>query len=154
MQSLATLITAHGVDVHDHLDRDELVPVHDGVQFQGDVAVLPVNADVPATGTGYPKPVPTAGIPVVRGENGGNTHLLLTAGPLDDDTTPAADAEPVTWDPSTGGPTNLDLGVLNVPAGTTAWLAHPEHGYLGIGAGNYTIRRQREQADVILLVAD
>ena len=89
MQSLATLITAHGVDVHDHLDRDELVPVHGGVQFQGDVAVLPVGPGVPATGSGYPQPVPCGGVPVVRGENGGNTHLLLAADPG------------VTWAPAT-----------------------------------------------------
>ena len=144
MQSLATLIAAHGVDVHDHLDRDELIPVHTATQFQGDVAVLPVGPDVPATGSGYPEPVPAAGVPVVRGENGGNTHLLLgdAAGPA------------VTWDPSTGGPVGLDLGVLDVPAAGTAWLAHPEHGYLGVAPGRYVIRRQREQADEIRLVAD
>jgi hypothetical protein len=143
-QTLADLITTHGVDVHDHLDRDELVPVHVGrLQFQGDVAVVPAGRAVPATGNGYPTTVPAAGIPVVRGENGGNTHLLLG------DTT-----RPVTWEPSTGGPTALDLGVLTVPAAATAWLAHPEHGYVGIGAGQYVIRRQREQADEIRLVAD
>ena len=144
MQTLAALIAVHRVDVHVRAAADELVPVHDGVQFQGDVAVLPVGPDVPATGSGYPEPVPGGGVPVVRGENGGNTHLLLVdaAGPA------------VTWDPSTGGPVGLDLGVLDVPAAGTAWLAHPEHGYLGIAAGRYVIRRQREQADEIRLVAD
>ena len=140
-QTLADLIGTHGVDVHDHLDRDELVPVHTALQFQGDVAVVPTSAAVPATGSGYPIPLPANGIPVVRGENGGNTHLLL------------GDAT-VTWDPSQGGPTVLDLGVLHVPAGATAWLAHPEHGYLGIGPGQYVLRRQREQADEIRLIAD
>lgn len=140
-QTLADLITFHGVDVHDHLDRDELVPVHTGrLQFQGDVAVIPADA-VRASGSGYPKPVPAEGVPVVRGENGGNTHLLLG------DRT-------VTWDQSTGGPTALDLGVLTVPETATAWLAHPEHGYLGVGPGRYVIRRQREQADEVRLVAD
>ncbi len=141
-QTLADLITTHGVDVHDHLDRDELVPVHAGrLQFQGDVAVIPTGTQVRPAGSGYPVPVPAAGIPVVRGENGGNTHLLLG------DST-------VTWDQSTGGPAALDLGVLTVPETATAWLAHPEHGYLGVGPGRYVIRRQREQADEVRLVAD
>ena len=136
-QTLADLITTHGVDVH----RDELVPVHAGrLQFQGDVAVIPADA-VRASGSDYPKPVPAEGVPVVRGENGGNTHLLL--------------GDPtVTWDPSADGPTALDLGVLTVPETATAWLAHPEHGYLGVGPGRYVIRRQREQADEVRLVAD
>lgn len=140
-QTLASLITTHGVDVHEHLDRDELVPIHTALQFQGDVAVIPCGPAVQAAGSGYSVPVPAAGVPVVRGENGGNTHLLL------------GDAT-VTWDPSTGGPTALDLGVLTVPQAATAWLAHPEHGYLGVGPGRYVVRRQREQADEIRLIAD
>lgn len=35
-----------------------------------------------------------------------------------------------------------------------AGVAHPEHGFSGIGAGTYEVRRQREQADEIRLVAD
>lgn len=134
--TLATLITTHGVDVHDHLDRDEIVPVHDGLQFQGDVAVIPTEDPSVVGGA-----VPADGIPVVRGENGGNTHLLLPA-------------PGVTWAPTDSGRSGLDLGVLTVAAGATAWLAHPEHGYLGIGPGRYTVRRQREQADEIRVVAD
>ena len=37
---------------------------------------------------------------------------------------------------------------------STAYLAHPEHGYTGIGPGTYRISRQREQADEIRLVQD
>lgn len=135
MSTLATLIDTHGVDVDAHLDRDALVPVHGGLQFQGDVAVIPAG---PAP---EGKPVPTAGVPVVRGENGGNTHLLLAAG------------SGVTWAPATGR-RNLDIGCLTVPTAATAYLAHPEHGYLGIGPGVYTLRRQREQAEEIRIVAD
>ena len=138
MQTLTTLIDAFGVDVHEHLDRDELVPTSAGLQFQGDVAVIPT-VTLPIGGTA----VPPAGVPVVRGENGGNTHLLLALG------------DNVTWLPARRlAATALDLGHLTVPAGTTAYLAHPEHGYLGIAPGAYTIRRQREQADVVRLVAD
>lgn len=134
MHTLDQLIRTHGVTVHDHLDRDEIVPVHAGLQFQGDVAVVPLARAVAGD------PVPADGVPVVRGENGGNTHLLLP--------TPGT-----TWAPNPhAGPTDLALGTLTVTG--TAWLAHPEHGYLGIAAGTYEIRRQREQRDEIALVAD
>jgi hypothetical protein len=119
-----------------------MVPVYTGLQFQGDVAVIPTDrADRIDDGRPQPVVVPAAGIPVVRGENGANTHLLLAAGPC-------------TWLPVDRSGNGLDLGVLGVPADATAWLAHPEHGYLGIGPGRYVIRRQREQADEIRLVAD
>ena len=135
--SLLSLIERHGVDVHDYLDRSEMVPVLSGLQFQGDVAVIPV-----AESRNDSKPIPAAGIPVVRGESGGNTHLLLADGAVmwAGDTTTTEDS--------------LDLGVVTVPEGASAWLAHPEHGYLGIAPGSYTVRRQREQADIIRLVQD
>lgn len=135
MRTLATLIAEHGVDVHDHLDRDDIVPVHDVLQFQGDVAVIPTlePAQVDAV------QVPAEGIPVVRGEAGGNTHLLLASGA-------------VSWSPVDR--VGLDLGVLTVSDGAVGYLAHPEHGYLGIGPGRYVLRRQREQADEIRMVAD
>jgi hypothetical protein len=47
MRTLATLIAEHGVDVHDHLDRDDIVPVHDALQLQGDVAVIPTASSQP-----------------------------------------------------------------------------------------------------------
>lgn len=137
MQTLSTLIDRHGVDVHDHLDRNELVPVSTGFQAQGDVIVVPTRPSIKPGDT-----VPADGVPVVRGENGGNTHLLLADGP-------------VVWCPVLhAGETDLELGELRVPDGATAWFAHPEHGYLGIAPGAYVVRRQREQADEIRRVAD
>lgn len=136
MQTLATLIDTHGVDVDAHLDRADIVPVHTGLQFQGDVAVVPVEHF--PRGTVATQPVSAGGVAVVRGENGGNTHLLLAAGQ-------------VTWADQSAG---LRLGVLHVTHGATAYLAHPEHGYLGVGPGTYEVRRQREQADEIRMVAD
>lgn len=135
MLTLATLIAEHGVDVHDHLDRDDIVPVHGALQFQGDVAVIPRHEPARVDAA----QVPAEGIPVVRGEAGGNTHLLLASGA-------------VTW--SLTGRVGLDLGVLGVSDGAVAYLAHPEHGYLGIGPGRYVLRRQREQANEIRMVAD
>jgi len=138
--TLETLVTRHGVDVLEHLDRQVSVPVVDGLQTQGDVIIIPwqMNGDVwiePTT------PVPAEGVAVVRGENGGNTHLLLAEGQ-------------VTFETRHAGPTGLNLGALTVCEGAVAYLAHPEHGYTGIAPGDYVIRRQREQADEIRLVQD
>lgn len=133
--TLATLIARHDINVHDHLDRDLTIPIHTGLQRQGDVLVLP---DEKANAT---TPVPKAGVPVVRGENGGNTHAIVAEGP-------------VLCDLREASTTDLTLALLTVPAGSIAWLAHPEHGYMGIGEGTYSIRRQREQADELRLVQD
>ena len=140
MRTLSTLIAEHGVDVHDHLDRDSIVPVYTGLQLQGDVAVIPTD-QADQIDQVQPVTVPPEGIPVVRGENGGNTHLLLASGR-------------VSFLPADRSGSGLDLGVLGVGADATAYLAHPEHGYLGIGTGRYVVRRQREQADEIRMVAD
>jgi hypothetical protein len=133
MQTLATLIDTHGVDVLEHLDREVTVPTVSGLQFQGDVAVVPVG---PVKGG---RAVPAKGIPVVRGEAGGNTHTLLADGPV------------LFTDDGTFG---LVLGWVTVPDGATAYLAHPEHAYTGMAPGTYELRRQREQADVIRVVQD
>ena len=141
MLTIEQAITRYGVDIDEHLDRQATIPVHDGLQCQGDVAVVPQAMTRrhhlhPAT-----TPVPSAGVPVVRGEAGGNTHLLLGQGD-------------VFWDGHTGGPTDLRLGTLTVATGAVAYLAHPEHAYAGIAPGTYEVRRQREQADEIRIVAD
>lgn len=132
MHTLGSLIDTHGVDVHDHLDRDELVPVIAGLQVQGDVIVVPVR---PSAKPGAS--VPAEGVAVVRGENGGHTHLLI--------------GEALTWAPAGPG---VDLGVLTVGDGGVGYLAHTEHGYLAMAPGVYLVRRQREQRDEIALVAD
>lgn len=138
MKTLATLINTHGVDVHTHLDRQVTVPVSAGLQRQGDVIVIPASMAGP-TGDSAATPVGRAGVPVVRGESGGNTHLLLAEGD-------------VRFDAINDG--SLAIGVLTVAEGATGFLAHPEHGYAGIAPGSYVIRRQREQRDVIEMVAD
>lgn len=134
--SLDEAIARHGVDVLTHLDREASIPMVSRIGRQGDVLVLSRKLDSQRGAA-----VPASGVPVVRGENGGNTHLLLAEGPV---FFAARDA-------SAG---NLLLGTLVVPAGSTAYLAHPEHGYLGIEPGSYVIRRQREQADELRMVAD
>jgi hypothetical protein len=134
----AEAIDRFGIPVEAEFTADDPIPVLTGLQFQGDVAIIPAalaDTEVPAA-TGN---VPMDGIPVVRGENGGNTHLLLHT-------------EGVTFDPVTEE--GLVIGRLTVAEDATAYLAHPEHGYAGIGTGTYQIRRQREQAEQERLVRD
>ena len=138
MHTLATLIDRHGITVEDHLDLDDLVPVHTGLQRQGDVIVVPVIGNAKPAST----PVPAAGVPVVRGEAGGNTHAIVADGPG------------VCCDTRQASTTSLTLATLTVPDGSVAYLAHPEHAYTGIGPGTYTLRRQREQADELRMVQD
>lgn len=115
------------------------VPTVAGLQHQGDVSVIPAHMV-----TDYTPPsvtVPRTGVAVVRGESGGNTHLLLADGAVQFAGRPASADD-------------LTLGCLYVPDGATAYLDHPEHGNSGIAPGNYVIRRKREQADVLRMVAD
>lgn len=141
------MTTTTASDVLTRLDAESDVPVHAGVpQAQGDLIVLPADGRVPAA----TEPVPTAGVALLRGR-GGHVHLLLGR---------------VAWRPGSAREGAQTLGTLTVPAGETAWLAHgdgtpasalsrdADHAMLGIGVGTYVIRRQREQADVVALVAD
>lgn len=134
-RTLADVLDLTEADVLDHLDRSVSVPVLAGLQPQGDIIVIPIKAAVWDA-----RPVPAAGVPVVRGENGGNTHLLIGDGPL-------------SWapNPRTGAQT---LGEVVVPAGSVGYLIHSEHGAMGIAPGMYVVRRQREMADEIRLVQD
>lgn len=130
----ADILGAHNVTIPAHLEAQAEIPVLDRLQVQGDVAIIPY-ADAITVGTS----VPPEGIPVVRGENGGNTHLLVAAGP-------------VMWVPVQRR--GLDLGIVDVPESSVAYLLHPEHGANALAPGAYLLRRQREQADVIRTVAD
>lgn len=122
-----------GHDIDEHLARDLVIPVHTGPQRQGDLLFVP--GGTPAT-----TPIPQAGYPVIRGENGGHTHALHT------------DTGQAFYTP-TGRPEGR-LGVLTVADDSTAVLAHSEHGFMAFGPGTYTVTRQREQADEIRSVAD
>lgn len=128
----AQLMGAHHVTIPAHLEAQAEIPVLTGAQRQGDVIVVPTRASAKPG-----DPIPAEGVAVVRGEAGGNTHLLVGDG---------------TWAPV---PTRgLDLGVVTVPDGGVAWLLHPEHGAQGFAPGAYLVRRQRQQADEIQLVRD
>lgn len=134
MHTYDSLMTAHRVDIPAHLEQQAEIPVLSGDQRQGDLIIL--SSDRPRE---IGQPVPAAGVPVIRGEAGGNTHLLVADGPAD-------------WLPSPRA--GQELGTVTVPEGSVAYLLHPEHGAQGIAPGSYTIHRQREQADEIRMVAD
>ena len=134
MATTTELTEATGVQVITHQD-DVDIPVLGGVQRQGDVLVVPAKVTASIE-------VPAAGTPVVRGENGGNTHAIY-----------AADG-PVLCDTFAASTTSLRVATLTVPEGSTAYLGHPEHGYMGIAPGSYEIRRQREMAEEMRMVAD
>lgn len=134
MNTQSTLTKRFNTAVLDHLDDAE-VPVLSGPQRQGDVMVVPTQArEVDGLGA-----VPREGIAVVRGENGGNTHLLVAEGDV------------------TFAPAKIrgqSLGTLVVGEKSVAYLTHPEHGFMGMAPGSYIIKRQREQAETLRLVAD
>lgn len=144
MRKLAELIDRHGVDVLEHLDRQMSVPVLAGLQAQGDVMVVPARMVKNEKLSPATTAVPATGFPVVRGEVGGNTHLLLAEGTVRFDLDDRISTDSV----------NLTLGTLTVEENSVAYLAHPEHAYTGVAPGTYQIRRQREQADEIRMVAD
>lgn len=122
-------------EVLDYLERDAEVPTITKCGMQGDVSILRVTKDRAV------KPVGKAGVAVVRGENGGNTHSLHGDGPIFWDAAPESDG-------------SLLLGRLTVPQESEAVLAHPEHGFLAIAPGTYEIGRQREYRGEWALVAD
>lgn len=140
--NLGNILDRAGIDTLGVLDAQVDVPVLTGcAQAQGDLIVLPRPNKQAAT-----TPIPAAGVMVVRAESsGGNTHSLHSF-----------DGPGCYWDGSDdGGRSGLLLGTLTVPDGATAYMVHTEeHGANAVGAGTYEIRRQREQADEIRMVAD
>jgi hypothetical protein len=127
---------AHGVEIPAHLVADAEVPILAGLQLQGDVAIVPQRP-----GRGVFELVPPEGVAVVRGEAGGNTHLLV--------------GETIGWRAASEPAGSLLLGVVRVPAGTAAYMLHPQHGAMGLAGGHdYRVGRQRELADEIRRVAD
>ena len=133
--TIDSMTTRTGVTVLDHIDPSADVPVVSVAAAQGDVSILRVTTR-PAT-----TPMP-ARVDVVRGEAGGNTHSLHPSGDC-------------FWDAATArSVADLTLGTLTVPEGSTAVLAHPEHGFLELAPGTYRIGRQREYAGEWACVAD
>lgn len=135
-----SILEAHGIDLSsiEHLDLE--VPIITGNQRQGDVFLLKVTSDK----TKNAQPITKAGVIVVRAEtNSANTHTLhtLTGNCL--------------WLPNDRADQELTQGWLTVTEDAEATLIHTEeHNVLGIGAGTYEIRRQREWQGEWARVAD
>lgn len=143
MPTLNDVISRHGFDVLDQLDRQATIPYLDGLQPQGDTIIIPlaeVSSRVTFSGPG--KPIPRTGVAVVEAAGGSHEHRLF------------ADQGTCYWQPDVTDSEGLAIGVLTVPSDALAVQAHPEHGYAGIAPGMFVIGRQREQADVQRLVAD
>jgi hypothetical protein len=134
--TLGELIEKHGFDVLDHLDRDLEIPVHAGLQAQGDLFIIPAGPD---RGSRQETAVPPEGISVIEAGNGGHEHRLFAG-------------QPGTAFFTLAGVNGQDIGLLECTE--PAYIAHPEHAYAGIAPGTYTLRRQREQADEERFVAD
>ena len=141
--TLTAALARHDITVADDMLADIEVPVLTGPQRQGDVGIFPRSPLGRAELAGF-VPIGRDGIAVVRGEAGGNTHLLDAVQGV------------VLWkaNPSAGA-TDLTLGILHVEDGAIAHLLHTdEHGANGIGPGTYRVTGKREQADEIRRVAD
>lgn len=133
MPTLSDVMAPHGVEIPPHLAAQADVPLCTGLQRQGDVIVVPMREGRVA---GL-ETIPAEGVAVVRGEAGGNTHLLVGTG---------------SWAPHASA--GAVQGTLVVPDGGGCYLIHPEHGATGMAPGTYLVSRQREQADVVRLIAD
>jgi hypothetical protein len=132
--TLADLTARTGLDVLDHLEREVTIPVVAGLQAQGDLIVIPIAMVADQVLLPYTRwrPVPAAGLELLRGAGGGNPHPLV------------ADAGTCRWTTDVRDGELLALGALRATA--PAYLIHPQHGGTGIAPGTYLVRRQRERS--------
>lgn len=138
MKTLGDLTGSTGRDVDLHLMLDLVIPVHEGIQAQGDVIVVPLAAvagDVKVQGSAQWREVPADGIELLRGGTGGNAHTLV------------ADPGTCVWTADVFDPTGLSLGMFEAMA--TVYLLHREHGGTGVAPGAYVVRRQREHGPAV-----
>lgn len=135
MHTNLSVLDSYGVSVSEIEFPDLEIPILTGAQRQGDVLVVPVTGSHPGVPIGE-------GVTVVRAEtNTANTHTLVGDGLWLANPNASVD--------------DLIEGWLTVPDGGEAFLIHTqEHNALGVGAGTYEVRRQREFAGVWMMVAD
>jgi hypothetical protein len=158
MAALHELISRYGVEVDGNLDREADIPVLTSPQIQGDVSIRPIRRRVAGrrmsghrvqdggitwrwvrgrwvrrrdAGGWRPAvtPIPAVGIVVSTGREG-HEHRLLPG--------------PARFDLVISPGPALLIGILTVPAGCEQYLAHDQHGYLGIGPGTFEVGCQRE----------
>jgi hypothetical protein len=137
-RSLESVLAYHDRTVLDHLDVTVVVP---NVDFgrQGDVLVVP--SRIKRVVRSAETPLPVKGVAVIRSAIGDTTHRLVGEGDVRFERWPV-------------DPEILTIGILSVGTDSTAFLIHPEHGAIGFVPGDYSVTRQREQADGTRFVED
>jgi hypothetical protein len=133
MKRLADLTGQTGLAVDPHLLLDLVIPVHDGIQAQGDLLVIPhaeLGGRVTAGDAAAWREVPPDGVELLRGAAGGNPHTLV------------ADPDSCLWTPDVDDADGLAIALIDAMA--PVYLMHREHGGTGIAPGLYVVRRQRE----------
>jgi len=109
---------------------DSSTPILSDAQAQGDLLVEPVAL---ASGVRWCE-VPIDGLQLMRRSTSPNSHWIVR-----DLASPG-----VRW---AEGSRAGEVAFLRVPEGDCVWLVHTEeHHALGIGPGDYVIRRKRQQA--------
>lgn len=139
MKTMQTLIDEHGLvpdaSVFEQIEAELEIPVYSAVQFQGDLAFLPlpvVEIQVSPRMDAKWLPVPKAGVALLTGQ-GGHTHRLV------------ADPGSARWTTDVVDGSGQALGVIDVKE--PAYVQHEEHGALGLAPGQWVVRRQVEWAD-------
>ena len=130
---LAELLDRTGLSVLDHLEKQVLVPVIDGLQAQGDLIVIPfaLLGPVHLMWRASWDEVPPEGVELIRAAAGNNPHTLV------------ADPRTCRWTTDFHDPLGLGIAVFHNTA--PAYLVHPEHGGTGIAPGTWLVRRQQER---------
>jgi hypothetical protein len=137
-RSLESVLADHDRNVLDHLDTTVPVPI---VEFgrQGDVLVIPNR--IKRVFRSAEKALSAKGVAVVSATSGDAIHLLVGEGDVRFERWPT-------------DPELLTIGILSVGPDSVAFLIHPEHGAIGFPPGDYSVTRQREQADGARFVED
>ena len=138
MKTMQTLIDEHGLvpdpSVFEQIATDLEIPVCSMIQFQGDLAFIPIGGAGPVRARNDAEwlPVPKRGVELLTGM-GGHTHRLV------------ADPNVAWWTTGVVDDSGQALGVIDATA--PVYVQHEEHGALGLAPGKWAVRRQVEWAD-------
>lgn len=135
--TLGELTGKHGFAVLEHLEAEASVPVHSGLQAQGDLFIIPAAPLDAAYGT--TAEVGPEGVAVIEAIASGHEHRIFAS-------------VPGTARIRMLGRSGQDIAYLECTE--PVYSLHVEHGATGIAPGSYLFRRQREQSDEERLVAD
>ena len=124
-----SIITSYQVDVPQHLDPQDYVPVAERFVAQGDVyARLEPNLKPEGTGS------PCHHIKVVAGDADRNSHILHCPNGR--------------WHPGSYRHQVADYGLVLIPEGSVGYLTHTgEHGATGLAPGTWRLWGQCEMSN-------